>query len=52
MVQWLRLHALNAGGTGLVPGGGTEIPHVTWCGQKKNFFFNVKKKNTHLLKFT
>ena len=25
MVQWLRLHASNAGGTGLIPGLGTKI---------------------------
>ena len=38
VVQWLRLHAANAGGTGSIPGGGTKIPHAAWCGQK------VKKK--------
>ena len=27
-VQWLRLRASNAGGTGLTPGWGTKIPHV------------------------
>ena len=26
MVQWLRLHASNVGGTGLIPGLGTKIP--------------------------
>ena len=52
MVQWLRLHASNAGGTGLVPDRGTEIRHATRCGQKKNFFFSLKKKNTQILKFT
>ena len=26
-IQWLRLHVPNAGGTGLIPGQGTEIPH-------------------------
>ena len=25
----------NAGGTGLIPGQDTKIPHVVWCGQKK-----------------
>ena len=40
MVQWLRLHAANAGGTGSIPGGGTKIPHAAWCGQK------VKKKKS------
>ena len=28
MVQWLRLHAPNAGGTGFIPGWGTEFPHA------------------------
>ena len=27
-VQWLRLHASNAGGTGLLPGQETKIPHA------------------------
>ena len=27
VVQWLRLHASNAGGTGLIPGQGSKIPH-------------------------
>ena len=30
LVQWLRLHALNAGGTGSVSGRGTKIPHASW----------------------
>ena len=34
MVQWLRLHASNGGGTGSIPGWGTKIPHATWHGQK------------------
>ena len=34
-VQWLRLHASNAGGTGLIPGWGTKIPHAAGCSQKK-----------------
>ena len=37
-VQWLRLHASNAGDTGLTPGQGTKIPHATWCGKKKFFY--------------
>ena len=32
-VQWLRLHASNAGGEGSTPGQGTKIPHATWRGQ-------------------
>ena len=46
MVQWLRLHAPKAGGTGLVPGGGTRshILQQTWLGQIKNthvYFFKA-----------
>ena len=35
MVQWLRLHASNAGHTGSIPGEGTKIPHATKPEQKK-----------------
>jgi len=41
VVQWLRLHASNAGGMGLIPGQGTIIQHAVQCG---NFFFNLKIK--------
>ena len=34
VVQWLRFHSSTAGGTGLIPGPGTKIPHATWHGQK------------------
>ena len=34
VVQWLRLHASNAGGTGSILGRGNNIPHAVWCGQK------------------
>ena len=34
-VQWLGLHASIAGGTGLIPGQGTQIPHATQHGQKE-----------------
>ena len=33
-VQWLRLHTSTAGGTGSVPGQGTESLHAAWHGQK------------------
>ena len=33
-VQWLRFCASNAGGMGLIPGQGTEVPHAAECGQK------------------
>ena len=35
MVQWLRLCASTAGGTGSIPGRGTKIPHAVQRGQKK-----------------
>lgn len=28
VIQWLRLHAANAGDQGLIPGKGTKIPHA------------------------
>ena len=33
MLWWLRLHAPNAGGLGLIPGQGTKILQ---CGQRKS----------------
>ena len=35
MVQCLRLRASTAGGMGPIPGQGTKIPQVVWCGKKK-----------------
>ena len=35
VVQWLRLRASTAGGTGSIPGPGTKIPYAEWQGQKK-----------------
>ena len=34
-VQWLGLCVSTAGGPGLIPGWGTEIPQAPWNGQKK-----------------
>ena len=34
MIQWLRIHIPNAGGTGLIPGWETKIPHSAQCDQK------------------
>ena len=31
-IQWLGLHALTAKGPGSIPGWGTKIPQVMWCG--------------------
>ena len=35
MVQWLRLHTPNAGGTSSIPRQGTNIPHAMWGSQEK-----------------
>ena len=42
-VQWLRLHASNAGDMGWIPGRGTKIPHASRCSKKKK-----KSQNTRL----
>ena len=34
-VQWLRLHASTARGTGSIPSWGIKILHAAWRGQKK-----------------
>ena len=34
-VQWLRLWAAKAGGTGSIPGRGTKISHAARRGKKK-----------------
>ena len=46
-VQWWRLHAFTARGTGLIPGQGTKIPHAIECGQNS---FLIKKVNRLLCK--
>ena len=38
VVQWLRLRASTAGGTGLIPGWGTKIPHAVWPKKKKSLY--------------
>ena len=35
VVQWFRLSTSTAGGSGLIFGQGTKIPHATQRGQKK-----------------
>ena len=39
--QWLRLQASNAGGTGSIPGQGTNIPCAAWYDQKKSVCKNL-----------
>ena len=38
MVQWLRLHTPDAGGTGSIPGWETKIPHAAGTKQRKENF--------------
>ena len=42
MVQWLRLQVSNEGGTGLIPGQGTKIPHVAPHSQKHTHKWEAK----------
>ena len=48
MVQWLRLRASTAGGTGSIPGRGTKIPNDARCGQINKF--KIKNKTAPLKK--
>ena len=45
MVQWLRLHAPTAGGTGSIPGRGTKTPHAAQYGQKKKENYSCEKRH-------
>ena len=46
VAQWLRSHASNARGAGVISGQGTKIPHATRSGQReeKNFQTNMSKQ--------
>ena len=46
VIQWLRLSATKAGGTGLIPGWKTKILHAVGCTQKN------KNKTKDLEKYT
>ena len=48
-VQWLRLRASTAGGTGSIPDWGTKIPHAAQSGQKKNIIACIQN-NTQIKK--
>ena len=39
VVQWLRLHAPNAGDVGLIPGRGTKILRASQVWPKNKIFF-------------
>ena len=43
-VQWFRLHVLNAGSMGLIPGQQTKILHTTLCSKKKKKKKKERKK--------
>ena len=43
-VQWLRLRASTAGGMGLIPGQGANIPYVAWRSQKTKKIKKMLKK--------
>ena len=46
VVQWLRLHATTAGGRGLTPGRGTEIPQAARCSQTQQQRQQKQKRYT------
>ena len=55
VVQWLRLHTPKAGGTGLIPGRRTKIPHAktVWLenqNQKSSIIYS-KKLFAHHIRF-
>ena len=47
VVQWLRLHAPNAKGAGVITGQSTRIPHAGGTAKNKFFFF-LKRKYRYL----
>ena len=47
VVQWLRLRAFNAEGTGSIPGGRTKILYAVWRGKKQNKKPTKQKKIKH-----
>ena len=44
VIQWLSLHAFNAGGMGLIPGWGNKIPHATWPSKKQTNYPNSEEE--------
>ena len=44
MVQWLRLHASNAGGMGSLPSQGTKIPRATWQKNQQQKQNNIEQE--------
>ena len=44
LVQWLGLWVSTAGGVGLIPGWGTNIPHAAWHDQKLKNKYKFKKE--------
>ena len=48
MVQWLRLSAFTAVGSGLIPGRGTKIPQAVQHIQKEKRVIDVKTLITYI----
>ena len=48
-VQWSRVCASNAGAAGSIPGQGTKIPHVEWCGQIEKKKGKEKQVGNHMV---
>ena len=51
MIQWLRLHAADAGGMGSFPSWGTKISHALGCSQKIKFLKRNFKNLSGLIKY-
>ena len=45
VVQWLRLHAPNAGGQASIPGQGTKMLKALWHSQKNKIVMEKISKN-------
>ena len=48
MLQGLRLQALNAGHSGLIPGQESNIPHAAGCHQKVEKIYIYFKKRSKI----
>ena len=44
MVQWLRLHPCNIGGSGSIPAQGIKVPHAMHCSQNIFFLSKIEKR--------
>ena len=51
MVQWLRIHTSNLGGTGSIPNQGTEFPYAARSKNLKQTNKNKNCENKVVIKF-